>query len=144
MADKILPGQSVPARVEETVADPKAEALRKHLQTLRQESPEALAKRYKISSEHSRALGELAEKMDQLVDLPETTLYRLLGIEHPSSAAKAAAEAVSPVTGGFGSILDLRGKELQETESRRSRTAGTADEIIDKLRRENQTSLGDK
>ena len=107
MADekKILPGQSIPGRVEETTADPKADALMKHLQTLEQESPEALAKRYGLTSDQSTRIHNAASRLR--LDSP---LMKILAAA-PSLTVSAVDTRPAEIerAPSFGSGLDFPG-----------------------------------
>jgi uncharacterized protein (DUF1697 family) len=125
MADekKILPGQSIPGQVEETTADPKADALMKHLQTLEQESPEALAKRYGLTSDQSTRIHDAVSR---------------LRLDSPLMKVLATAPSVTM------SAMDTRPTEIKRAEELRQPTERSATEMIDALKKKEQTSYGDK
>jgi hypothetical protein len=129
----------------------KMAALQKHLEELESEPTEVLAERYGLTPSDLGAFGRVMQKVynkmaPELVDkpildeYPDPVRFDWSGpvTDSPSALYELERDVREAASKQFG-----RKGALRKAEELRQRPPD-ADEMLDKLRRENQTSLGDK
>ena len=145
------------------MTDPdKMAALQKHLEELESEPVEALAERYGLTPSDLSAFGRVMQKVYNKLystpgkpifdEYPDPVRFDDTGpvTDKPSALyelERDVGEAVSKQFGRKGALRkaeELRQPPNMYSESGWFQGRMDADEMIDKLRRENQTSLGDK
>jgi hypothetical protein len=117
------------------MADPdKMAALQKHLDELQNESPEDLAERYGLSTQDSRAF------QDAMSTWRGPLVHVMSGISKVLHHGASDLEGQS-MTGRH--YRDTRSEELEHAEELRQ-PERSATEMIDALKKKEQTSYGDK
>ena len=137
------------------MADPdKMAALQKHLDELQNESPEALAERYGLSTEDSRAFqdamstwrGPLVHVMSGISKVLHRTapdIVRHEGGGYKRGPRSGSGRLISSPGMTGRHYRDTRSEELEHAEELRQ-PERSATEMIDALKKKEQTSYGDK